>query len=170
MLHRFLFVAGMTVGVMTPLVWTAYVSRPPSHQTQAPVIAKATPVMPKPAPVAAKRTATTEATKKPTKAVRTEIARTEDITASIPPASPRPTPTKRARSVARPEPSPPHLVRHAKLTRPHAKRAIVAPPRRMTRTMEGSDMPAVVNRYNGAHIIIVCAALTVNEQLRAGCP
>jgi hypothetical protein len=169
MLHRFLFVAGMTVGVMTPLVWTAYVSRPPSHQTQAPVTAKATPVMPKPAPVAAKRTATTEATKKPTKAVRTEIARTEDITASIPPASLKP--MTRARYVARAKPrTPPHPVRHAKLTRPRSRHATLVQPHRMVRGTEDRIIPAVVNRYNGAHIIIVCAALTVNEQLRAGCP
>ena len=41
MLHRLLFIAGMTVGVMTPLVWMAYVSRPAPHGTSAPAVATA---------------------------------------------------------------------------------------------------------------------------------
>jgi hypothetical protein len=40
----------------------------------------------------------------------------------------------------------------------------------MAHRSEDRAIPAVVDRYNGAHIIIVCAALTMNEQLRDGCP
>jgi hypothetical protein len=38
------------------------------------------------------------------------------------------------------------------------------------RGIQDRTIPAVVDRYDGAHIIIVCAALTAGEQLRAGCP
>lgn len=126
MLHRSLFVAGMTVGVMAPLVWAAYVSRPAPQTARAPAatLAKATPETNQPAPT-----------------------RTKDVTASIPPA---PVATRAAPKIARGHPKPARVARRHRV-------------RERTR-------PAVVNRYNGAHIIVVCAALTANEQLRAGCP
>jgi len=169
MLHRLLFVAGMTVGVMTPLVWTAYMARPASHAARAPAIetAKTKPGMPKSTPAPASRIVTKEATKD----VATMVATTDDITASISPAATKPTSVQPAVLVTQPKAdAPPRPVGHAKLTRPRPKLASLAPPRRMVHETEGDDIPAVVNHFNGAHIIIVCAALTVNEQLRAGCP
>lgn len=164
MLHRFLFVAGMTVGVMTPLVWMAYVARPAPHEARASAVATAVdPGAREQAPVAIQRTAT--------KKVRTKLTTTADVTASIPPASmklPTAKPTSlvtQTRPTALPQP-----VRHAKLTPPHFKRTNLTEPRRMAHRSEDRAIPAVVNRYNGAHIIIVCAALTMNEQLRDGCP
>lgn len=171
MLHRFLFVAGMTVGVMTPLVWAAYVARPASHATQVPAVTTAKSIKPvktardvsMPARVPIQRTATKE--------VRTKRAATEDVTASIPPTSISLPPAKPASLPAHSEPSaPPRPAKHAALTPSLMKPAAPARPRRMTRRAEDRAIPAVVDRYNGAHIIIVCAALTVNEQLRAGCP
>lgn len=135
MLHRFLFVAGMTVGVMVPLVWAAYVSRPASHAAPTPEItgAEATPEMIERARPAA-----------------------EDVTASIP-RSPKPdaSPSAIAPSSAGP------------MARPARSRsqAVVTARRTKERTL-----PAVVDSYNGAHVITVCAALTVAERLRAGCP
>lgn len=164
MLHRLLFVAGMTVGVMTPLVWAAYVERPAPHGTPAPPVAAAevNPGVREQAPVLPTAT----------KTARTKLAATEDVTVSIPSAKP-------ASSVARSKPSaPPHPVRHARLTpsdvKPHVKRAEPTRPRPQIATpargIQDRTIPAVVDRYDGAHIIIVCAALTVGEQLRAGCP
>ena len=120
MLHRLLFVAGMTVGVTTPLVWAAYVARPAPHAAPTPAVTLA-----KAAPKTAKVTQA-----KPGAAAQTNA-----------PA-------------------------HNKPTRSHLKLAHVAQPPRA----EPRYRPAVVDSYNGAHIIIVCAALTENEQLRAGCP
>jgi hypothetical protein len=169
MLHRLLFVAGMTVGVMTPLVWAAYVSRPAPHGTPAPAaaMAKVNPGVRERAPVPPQRTAT--------KTVRTKLAATEDVTASIPSASIPLPPAKPAFSIARSEPSePPHPVIHARLKLQHLKRAEPARPQPRIATpargIQDRTIPAVVDRYDGAHIIIVCAALTAGEQLRAGCP
>ena len=167
MLHRFLFVAGMTVGVMTPLVWSAYVAQPASHEARASAVGnaksvEAAPNMPGLAPVPAKHLAAREAMK--------NVATMDDVTTSIRPASMKPAPEEPTRLVAHPKASTPHSVRHTKLTRPHLKRANPTQPRRMAHRSEDRAIPAVVNRYNGAHIIIVCAALTANDQLRVGCP
>lgn len=148
MLHRYLFVTGMTVGVMTPLVWAAYGSLPASHTAHPPAveIARTAPEPPEPARAVA-----------------------EDVTASIPraPAPPRKTPQVEPRS----EPDAPsrtsarsHPIPAAPPTRPHATTALAA-----HRTKDRFP-PAVVHSYNGAHIITICAALTEDEQLRAGCP
>lgn len=151
MLHRFLFVAGMTVGVMVPLVWAAYVSRPASHaeHTLPAKTAEVIPERPKPA-------------QKPTK----------DVTAAIPPApavalAPPKTAhvTPRPKLDAPPQASTPSPAKPtAKTERPHSKTVLAA-----RRTQERTR-PAVVDSYNGAHIITVCAALTADEQLGAGCP
>jgi len=164
MLHRLLFIAGMTIGVMTPLVWMAYVSRPAPHGTPAPAVATAvSPAVREQAPAPIQRTATKE--------VQTKLTTRADVTASIPPASMRLPPAKPASLVTKSRPSaPPQPARNAKLIPPHLKRASLTQPRRMARRSEGRAIPAVVSRYNGTHIIIVCAALTMNEQLRAGCP
>jgi len=147
MLYRFLFVAGITVGFMTPLVWVAYVSRPAPHAMQAPAmtIAKVAPAVQEP-----------------------EHPTTKEVTASIPrsslmPVSPRITETEL------PKPSaPPHTNKPARVEPAPSlpDRARVAQPHH---TLD-RYIPAVVHSYNGAHIITVCAALTVDEQLRAGCP
>ncbi len=141
MLHRFLFVAGMTVGVMTPLIWAAYGGRPPPHAAHTPTeeVADVAP-----------------GTKKPPRVVA------EDVTASIAPApaaipAPPPKPNASPRAIA---PS------HTEPVRSRPKIAHVARRHRIAHR----SLPAVVERYNGAHIITVCAALTENEQLRAGCP
>ena len=104
MLHRFLFVAGMTVGVMTPLVWAAYVSRPASHEARASAVAsaksvEAAPDMPGLAPVPAKHLAAREAVK--------NVATMDDVTASIRPASMKPAPAEPTRLVAHPKASTP---------------------------------------------------------------
>lgn len=148
MLHRLLFVAGMTVGVTTPLVWAAYVARPAPRAAHPPTmtIAKAVPETKKPAQNAEK-----------------------DITASIPPAPAAAHATPKTKKVTQPKLSAaPHAnaPAHGRSTRPHPKHAHLA---RRHRT-EHRYLPAVVESYNGAHIITVCAALTENEQLRAGCP
>jgi hypothetical protein len=148
MLHRLLFVAGMTVGVTTPLVWAAYVARPAPRATPTPAVtlAKATPKAEKPAHAAAK-----------------------DVTASIPPASAATRATPKTAKVTQAKPSAPaqtNAPAHNKPTRSHLKPAHVAQPPRA----EPRYRPAVVDSYNGAHIITVCAVLTENEQLRAGCP
>ncbi len=170
MLHRLLFVAGMTVGVMTPLLWAAYVARPASHAPQAAAVqtAKVTPVRPKPAPVPAERTTSKEAAKK--KAVTTTAAM-RDVTAAIPPASAKPAPVAPVSVAARFEPTPlPRPINRPRLTPPRAKQASLGQPHRTLREADDRDVPAVVSSYYGAHIITVCAALTMSEQLRAGCP
>ncbi len=137
MLHRFLFVAGMTVGVTTPLVWAAYVARPAPQAARPPTvtIAKATPEAEKPSQAAAKH-----------------------VTASIPPA---PATTSSA----------PLAPKTAQATQPKPKRSLAKLAHVAQRhRAEPRYLPAVVESYNGSHIITVCAALTENEQLRAGCP
>ena len=148
MLHRLLFVAGMTVGVTTPLVWAAYVARPAPHAARPPTVTIAT--------------ATPEAKKTARNVER-------DITASIPPAPAAAHATPKAKKVAQPKLSAaPHANApvHSTSARPHPKHAHVA----QRHQAEHRSLPAVVESYNGAHIITVCAALTENEQLRAGCP
>ncbi len=183
MLHRFLFVAGMTVGVMTPLVWMAYVSRPAPHATRVPAIeaAKAAntvetaPATPKPAPVPAARVATKETAKHAARkqaaakdaATKAKAVAAEDVTAAIPPAATKP--SRHAVAATQSGPSAPSRPT-GRFRRPRPQFATLAPPRRVTRGLEDSGIPAVVSLYNGAHIITVCAALTTNEQLRAGCP
>ncbi len=148
MLHRFLFVAGMTVGVMTPLVWAAYVGRPAPRTARLPAVtlAKATPEAMKPAHAPA-----------------------EDVTAAIPPVPAATRATPKAAEFTLPKPAaPPDAIApsQSEPARSHPKIAYMA---RRHRTAH-RYLPAVVDRYNGAHIITVCAALTENEQLRAGCP
>lgn len=151
MLHRFLFVAGMTVGVMVPLVWAAYVSRPTAPAAHTPTVAR------------------TEAA--PKRILRARPAG-EDVTASIPPAlaaTPAPPMTAQIPPSPKPNARPPAIAPSSAepMARPMRLRsqAVVA-----ARRAEYRYLPAVVDTYNGAHIITVCAALTVNEQRRAGCP
>lgn len=157
MLHRLLFVAGMTVGVMTPLVWSAYVARPASHAQPAPTvkIATAAPQAQRPAP-AATQDITGAITSTPMPAPDANLAPRTTAHVMIPPPRQEAPPANAARAAAKPAPSRLAAVR---LARPHAQR-------------RNADryLPAVVDHYDGAHIIIVCAALTLNEQLRAGCP
>lgn len=123
MLHRFLFVAGMTVGVMTPLVWATYVARPTPQAVATNEFAAS---IPSAIPVAPE---------------------TAEITPLQPSTIPQAiTPANRA----------PSITKVARVARPHR-----APDR---------YLPAVIDSYNGAHIITICAALTVDEQLGAGCP
>ena len=155
MLHRFLFVAGMTAGVMAPLVWAAYVARPAAqatHDAYAPAeqIAKAVP-----------RKAAPDAKKPPQTPA-------EDVIASIPPAVP---PSRKATALTPPKQDPSLPV----IKRPDAAAAAKSLRSRLItqvveRRANDRTLPAVVDSYNGAHIITVCAALTENEQLRAGCP
>lgn len=142
----------MTVGVMAPLVWTAYVSRPAQHAAHTPKVMRAETIP---------------------EAQRPARAAAEDITASIPlvPAA-IPAPPKAVQAAVPPsKPDAPPLAimsspakRTAKFAHTHPK-ALLA-----THRAEKRYLPAVVDSYNGAHIITVCAALTVDEQLRAGCP
>lgn len=134
-LHRFLFVAGMTVGVMTPLIWAAYTARPASHPVHAPTARTVTAIPDAPKLARAK----------------TRGEKTRNDVASVTPLEAGP---------------PPHVAARAKPPRPVVTIASVAPPPRKPDRF----IPAVVDSYNGAHIITICAALTVNEQLRAGCP
>ncbi len=150
MLHRFLFVTGMTIGVMAPLVWAACVLRPDTHTAQAPTAAL------------------TRAVPEEQMPTRTAMM---DSTASIPSAPAMPTPPKTEQVVSPPKPlAPPRAIAQPP-ARPAAKPVHPRPTAALAarRTRERT-LPAVVDSYNGAHIITICAALTENEQLRAGCP
>lgn len=138
----------MTAGVIVPLVWAAYVSRPASH-TPAVKTAKVVAEPRKPAPTP-----------------------TEDLTASIPPspgATPAPPKTAQVAPPSKPSAPPPALAQPplepaTKATRAHTTTVFAA------QRAKDRALPAVVDSYNGAHIITICAALSENEQLRAGCP
>lgn len=87
-------------------------------------------------------------------------ATAEDVTASIrPPPVPRPKPSETPHATAQPV-----AEANAEPTRAHPTTILTA------RRDKDRYLPAVVDSYNGAHIITVCAALTENEQLHAGCP
>ncbi len=163
MLHRFLFVAGMTMGVMTPLIWAAYVSRPVAHVppvAHGPTvkIASAAPAARMWADAAAEDTTGSILPASTPPAVPTPIlAQPKMVQVPLPP----PRPSARPSTIARTKPI---------LAQASPVLARASPPHPAAHRNEERYRPAVVDNYNGAHIITVCAALTVSEQLRAGCP
>lgn len=165
MLQRVLFVAGMTVGVVAPIVWGAYVSR-------------------RPVPVAVQRVAAHE----PAQPQRTAAARPAlavSPAGSHAPPIPAPTPIKLAMSsplpaaIQAPHADAPALASAGSIGEESASRALAraplpkARPQRQathrTPPREHNRAPAVVSRYIGPHIIVVCAELTAREKRHAGC-
>lgn len=188
MLPRLLFVMGMTVGVMTPLVWAAYVSIPASG-----TLAQRSPDWGRSGIVGA-------ALLEPIKArLISRAASTASSTGTVPPAaiSDRPEPksdltsaaaslsSEKAKAVAPAEVTSTASFASADektLQGAHppdardASRAGETPtgsngarPRQMADRAPMRDVPDVVDLYSGPHVIVVCSELTKLQKLRMGC-
>jgi hypothetical protein len=187
MLHRVLFVAGMTVGVVAPIVWGAYTSRQPVTVTVQRVAAHE-PAQPPRATAAAPTTTVSAPVSHAQTTPRVPAASSPPAPSGLPavshaPPMPAPAPTKLALSsplpttiqaphAEAPAPAAPadeklasQALARAPLPkeRPRGGTAHVIPPHKHTRA------PAVVSRYVGPHIIVVCAELTARERRHAGC-
>lgn len=154
MLPRLLFVLGMTIGVMAPLVWAAHVSVPASRA-----------VPERPGEWGQKDMVRT-AWHEPAKSQAT--SRSAPTTSSIEAAP--------AAVSDRPEPKSDLASENAKPAPPDDVTSTVsgasASPRQMVDRAPLRDGPEVVDLYiaNGPHIIIVCSELTGLPKLRTGCP
>lgn len=177
MVHRLLFVVGMTVSVIAPLLWMAYATRP-APRVPAAKVARA---------IGKSRAPATYATTKvpvPPTALPTERAdairpsakvsgATDPVTtASVneEPPSARSAASDTAAQIALP-PTRPHIANIP------ARRRSAPIPERAHRTDEHAPRhdrrhptSTVVDFYRGAHIIVICAALTVTQRRLAGCP
>lgn len=177
----------MTVGVVAPIVWGAYTSRQPVTVTVQRVAARE-PAQPPRATAAAPTTTVTPAV---SHAQKTPIVPPASSHASAAPSGlpaishappmPAPAPTKLALSsplpttiqaphAEAPAPAAPEKLASQALARaplpkerPRSGAAHVIPPHKHNRA------PAVVSRYVGPHIIVVCAELTARERRHAGC-
>ena len=177
MLHRLLFVAGMTVGVIAPLLWMAYASRP-APRLPAAKVAREIGKSQAPAPHA-----TTKVPDPPT-ALPTEhvdairpaakVSRAADpiTTASV--NEEQPTAPAAASDMAALIALPPTRPQIANIP---ARRHAAPKPERAHRTVGHAPRhdrrhptSTVVDIYQGAHIIVICAALTVTQRRVAGCP
>jgi len=143
MLSRFMFVAGMTIGVMAPLIWAAYVSVPTFRYALARegTWAAAKPALPE--------AQTLKASQGAPYSEKANSAPVEDTTASV---SSTPALEKMFRAKY-PEGAPDY-----------------ARPRKMVDPALRRDALDAINLYAGPHIIIVCSELTRIQKLRMGCP
>ena len=187
MLHRVLFVVGMTVGVVAPIVWGAYTSRQPITVTVQRVAARE-PAQPPRATVVPPATtvspAASLAQKTPIAPPAPSHAPAAPIglpTVSHAPPMPAPAPIKLALSSPLPTTiQAPHAeAPAARISEEPASRALARAPLPKERPRDGANHmrpahkhdggPTVVSRYVGPHIIVVCAELTARERQHAGC-
>jgi hypothetical protein len=194
MLHRVLFVAGMTVGVVAPIVWGAYTSRQPVTVTVQRVAARE-PAQPPRATAAAPTATVSPPVSHAQKAPRVPPAPSHAPPTGLPavshaPPLPAPAPIKLAMSsplattsqaphAEAPAPAAPTRPA-APISEKRASKALARAPLPKARPHSGTPhvklphehdgAPAVVSRYVGPHIIVVCAELTARERRHAGCP
>jgi hypothetical protein len=174
MLPRLLFVAGMTIGVMAPLIWAAYVSVPVtstvsnSPQPKSDLKSVTAPASPSLEPEPEQLTKPIrpqaydqKADQAPPSSEKAKPAPAEDVTStvSIPPA-----PEKTLQG--KPPQGAPDAPRNEK-RRASSKGEST---RKLVERAPLKDVPDVVDLYSGPHIIIVCSELTRLQKLRMGCP
>lgn len=141
MLPRLLFVVGMTIGVMAPLVWTAHVSVPASR------------AVPEPPRAWDQRDMIRTALQEPPTSQATSPSAP---TASSIETAPAAVSDQASPSSEKEKPAPPDDVTSRQMVKP-------APLRDGPQTVD-------FYVANGPHIIVVCSELTGLQKLRMGCP